>query len=52
MFSRSEKKKNLKSKPAQFSGLDSHIWKTKMEIVHLISGKPDLKLKKLSEPTS
>ncbi len=52
MLERSDKKRYLKPKPSQYSGLDSHIWKTKMEIVRLISGKPELKLKTLSEPAS
>lgn len=52
MFKRGDKRRFLKPKPAQYSGLDSHIWKTKMEIVRLVSGKPELKLKTLSEPTS
>jgi len=29
--------------------LDSHKWATKMEIIRLISGKPDLKIKAISK---
>ncbi len=52
MFRQSQKRRDLKSGPAPYNRIDSHIWKTKMEIVRLISGKPELKLKTLSEPAS
>jgi hypothetical protein len=48
----SDKKRLPKPKPSQYSALDSHVWKTKMEIVRLISGKPDLKPKTLPKPAS
>ena len=52
MSRRTDKKKCLKSSPSQYSVLDSHIWESKMEIIRLISGKPELKLKTPSEPAS
>ena len=52
MFRRTDKKRNFKSKPVSNNGPDSHKWESKMEIIRLISGKPDLKLKPLSEQTS
>lgn len=52
MLRRSDKKRLPKPKPAQYSSLDSHVWKTKMEIARLISGKPELKPKTLPRPTS
>ncbi len=52
MFRRSNKKRNSKSGPVSNNGPDSHKWESKMEIIRLISGKPDSKLKTLSEPTS
>ena len=52
MFWRKDKKRNNKSAQPPNNGPDSHKWETKMEIIRLISGKPDLKLKSLSEPNS
>jgi len=52
MLRRSDKKRNITSKPILNNGPDSHRWESKMEIIRLISGKPDLKLKTLSEPIS
>lgn len=40
-----EKKQTAKPKPAPCNGIDSHCWATKMEIKHLISGKPGVKIK-------
>jgi len=40
-----KKKQTAKPKPALRNGIDTHCWATKMEIKHLISGKPDLKVK-------
>ena len=52
MFRRSDKKRSFKSRPAPNNGPDSHKWETKMEIIRLISGKPDLKIKTFSGPVS
>jgi len=52
MSRRSNKKRNIKSRPAQYNVLDSHRWESKMEIIRLISGKPDIKIKPLSETAS
>lgn len=39
-----EDKRTLESEPAIHDGLDAHKWATKVEIHHLLSGKPDLKI--------
>jgi len=52
MLRRSDKKKNIKSPLAPNIGPDSHSWENKMEIIRLISGKPDLKLNTLSKSIS
>ena len=52
MFKKGDKKRFLKPKPAPYNRIDCHRWENKMEIIRLISGKPELKLKTLSEPTS
>jgi len=52
MFRRRDKKRNNKSAQPPNNGPDSHKWETKMEIIRLISGKPDLKIEPLSEPVS
>jgi len=45
-------KRTTKSKPVIHNAPDSHKWATKMEIHRLMSGKPDLKIKAASKPTS
>ena len=50
MFRRSDKKRNIQQTPAINKGPDSHKWETKMEIMRLFSGKPDLKLKHIPKP--
>jgi len=52
MLRRSDKKRSIKSRPAPCNTLNCHRWESKMEIIRLISGKPDLKLKTISEPAS
>jgi len=47
MFRRSDKKRNIHPAPAINKGPDSHKWETKMEIIRIFSGKPDLKLKQI-----
>ncbi len=49
MFGRSKKKRNLKSKSALCNRIDCHRWESKMEVIRLISGKPELKLKTFPE---
>jgi len=52
MLRRSDKKRSIKSRPAPCNTLNCHRWESKMEIIRLISGKPDLKLKTVSELAS
>jgi len=52
MFWRRDKKRNNKSAQPPNNGPDSHKWETKMEIIRLISGKPDLTIEPLSKSTS
>ena len=40
-----EKKQTAKPGLALCNGIDSHSWATKMEVEHLISGKPGPKMK-------
>ncbi|MHC4477868.1 MAG: hypothetical protein ACYTEL_19680 [Planctomycetota bacterium] len=41
----SETKRANKPKTSLCSELDTHNWATKMEVHHLLTGKPDLQLK-------
>jgi len=43
------KKRTIRSGMTINYVLDSHKWATKMEIIRLISGKPDLKIKSISK---
>lgn len=45
MKRRSDSNKTIKSKPLEYYGLNAHKWATKMEVQHLLSGKPDLEIK-------
>jgi len=42
------KKRTIKSEMTINPVLDSHKWTTKMEIMRLISGKPELKIKAIA----
>jgi hypothetical protein len=44
----SDKKRPIKSEMTINPMLDSHKWATKMEIIRLISGKPELKIKAIA----
>jgi hypothetical protein len=52
MLRRIDKKRSVKPRPAPCNTLNCHRWESKMEIIRLISGKPELKLKTISEPAS
>jgi hypothetical protein len=52
MIRLNRKKAIVKPRPAMYNGLDSHKWQTKIEIVRLISGKPDLRINTFSIPGS
>lgn len=46
------RKRMTKFKLAIHNAPDPHKWATKMEIHHLMSGKPDLKIKALPKPAA
>lgn len=51
-MNRVDKKTTIKPRLTLCNAIDSHKWETKMEIVRLISGKPDLKIEGLAQSAS
>jgi len=43
--------KTIKSKLSVHYGLNAHKWATKMEVRHILSGKPDIELKEDNKKT-